>query len=156
MKPEAVRFGNLGFDRHLVAALIAPDLDGGGGFLRDGAFLDDDFDVGLVPGADFDAAVEGVQIEIRRAGDREMFGLALDVLSAVGADKIDTACRCQQSGESECSCHFHKPPCCGLWTQEHFRLATPPHRTRPSSRAGVVAHRTAASTSDKPTRPTSM
>src|SRR5213596_1284213 len=121
MKPEAVRFGNLGFDRHLVAALIAPDLDGGGGFLRDGAFLDDDFDVGLVPRADLDAAVEGVQIEIRRAGRREMFGLALDVLSAVGADKIDTACRCQQSRESERSRHFHKSPGSGLWPQERVR-----------------------------------
>src|SRR6266566_1047471 len=114
MKREAGRFRNLGFDRHLVAALLAPDLDGGGGVLRDGAFLDDDFDVGLVPRADLDAAVEGVQVEIRRAGRREMFGLALDVLSAVGADKIDTACRCQQSRESECSRHFHKSPGCGL------------------------------------------
>ena len=83
---------------------LALHVDDGDVFLVAPALLDDDLDVGLVPGANLDRTVERGQHDLGLAGDRKELLLPLDVSgpAQVGADDVDTT-RCDEQHHQSAS-----------------------------------------------------
>ena len=93
-------------DRHLdmIAGLRGVHFDRRDIVFIASALLDNDLDVGSVPGANLDRAVERRERHVRLAGHGEVLFVALDVLPQVRADHLDAARpgeRCGQRSSRE-------------------------------------------------------
>ena len=110
VKAHSARLHRFGFDGDPVPALLRADVDGRGGLAVDRALFNHHLDVRLVPGADFDRAVEGIEGDVRRPRGAEVLRLAFDE-PGVRADEVDTCGPAQQRGHRN-NWNSHKRLCC--------------------------------------------
>ena len=94
MKPEPaerLRPRPLDFELDAIARLRTRDLEAVDDLARRAALFDVDGDVGFVPGLNLDRPIEGRQVELGGAGDREAFLLADNLALRVDADDAGRA-----------------------------------------------------------------